>query len=340
MLNGLNGDARDELMAIAQPVSFLKGAVLLRQGGHTRGAFFLRIGRAQASVRLPGGESLIVAQIDEGGVIGEMALLEHGICSATVTALSDVDGFFIGRDDFRVLVARRSPAALVVQQAVTLNLCAKLGALNAQALLWPTAEDALYSPPNSGAVLPGLEPSIKPAVSFDYRRFLPVLPFFQGWDAEEIDEFSAMARVLSVERDQVLFYEDDAADFCYVTVRGAVDIAAPVGQGPSHLRRMAVLGPGRLVGYRSLIEGKPHVSRARACENSLLLGLSAEEFLALYRGTNSLSYRLQSVVHGSLLRSMAQTNILLTRLVNMSKLDAAKRQALEAALAQRAVYVS
>lgn len=338
LLDSLTGAALEELMAIAQPISFLKGAILLRQGGHTRGAFFLRMGQAQASVRLPGGESLIVAQVEEGGVIGEMALLEHGICSATVTALSNVDGFFIGRDDFRVLVARRSPAALVVQQAVTLNLCAKLEALNAQTLAWPTAEDAPYVGPTPR---PCWMTAAKQAeLTFDYRSFLPMLPFFQGWDAEEIVEFSRMTVVLSVKRGQVLFHEDETADACFVTVRGAVDIAAPIGVVPTHLRRMAVLGPGRLVGYRSLIEGKPHSSRARTCEDSVILALRSDQFLALYQGTDSLSYRLQNVVHGSLLRSMAQTNVLLTRLANIAKVDAAKRKTIEAAIALQAIYVS
>ena len=343
LLDTLSGPAREELMAITQPVSFLSASVMLRQGAHTRGAFFILSGSAQASVRLPGGESLVVAQVEHGGVIGEMALLEHGVCAATVTARTNIDGLFIGRDDFRILVARRSPAALEIQHAVTLNLCAKLGSLNQQILAWQTPEDVAYStPPVADRRQDAARP---PGLAFDHRRFLPVLPLFQDWDADEIESFADLTTVVPLRRGQMLFYEGTEATACFVTVRGAVEVITPVAisdasTAPSHLRRLAVLGPGHLIGYHSLIEGRSHTSRVRACENSGLLRLSSAHFLALYHGTSSLSYRLQKVVHNALLRSMAHSNLTLTRLVNMAKVDTANRASLEAVLAQQAIYAS
>ncbi len=373
----LSGPARAELQAIAQPVSFMKGAVLLRQGAPTRGAFFLRIGMAEAAVRLPGGESLVLARVGAGGVIGEMALLEHGICSATVTATEAIDGLFIGRDDFRVMIARRSPAALAVQRAVTLNLCAKLAALNAQILTHPAPEDAPYTPPSAAsaasagaatatatsatsaapvasvasAALAASAVSAPPAPAaaaqssgFEHRRFLPVLPLFRDWNEDEIDDFANRAAVLTLKRGEPLFYEGTAARACYITVRGAIDIAVPVraqgGATPTHLRRLAVLGPGQLIGHRSLIDGTPHAARARACEDCVLLALPRAQFLELLGSATPASLRLQSTVHGALLRSMAHTNVTLTRLVNLAKVDAANRAALEAALAEQVLYAS
>ena len=372
--------AREQLLAIAQPVSFMKGAVLLRQGAPTRGAFFLRIGVAEAAVRLPGGESLVLAQVGAGGVIGEMALLEHGICSATVTATEAIDGLFIGRDDFRVLIARRSAAALAVQRAVTLNLCAKLSALNAQILTHPAPEDAPYTPPSaasagietatvvaaaatvaaasatsatsaasaaSAASAVGAPPApAAPAQSsrFEHRRFLPVLPLFRDWDEDEIDDIANRAAVLTLKRGQPLFYENSNAVACYITVRGAIDIAVPVraqgGAAPTRLRRLAVLGPGQLIGHRSLIDGTPHAARARACEDCVLLVLPRVQFLELLGSATPASLRLQSAVHGALLRSMAHTNVTLTRLVNLARVDAANSAALEAALAEQVLYAS
>ena len=372
----LSGPARAELQAIAQPVSFMKGAVLLRQGAPTRGAFFLRIGMAEAAVRLPGGESLVLARVGAGGVIGEMALLEHGICSATVTATEAIDGLFIGRDDFRVMIARRSPAALAVQRAVTLNLCAKLAALNAQILTHPAPEDAPYTPPSAAVAgaataaaataaatsaapvasvasaaiaAPAVSAPPAPAAAaqssgFEHRRFLPVLPLFRDWNEDEIDDFANRAAVVTLKRGEPLFYEGTAARACYITVRGAIDIAVPVraqgGATPTHLRRLAVLGPGQLIGHRSLIDGTPHAARARACEDCVLLALPRAQFLELLGSATPASLRLQSAVHGALLRSMAHTNVTLTRLVNLAKVDAANRAALEAALAEQVLYAS
>ena len=365
----LSGPAHEELLAIAQPVSFMQGAVLLRQGAPTRGAFFLRIGLAEVTVRLSGGEALVLARVGAGGVIGEMALLEHGICSATVTAAEAIDGLFIGRDDFRVLVARRSAAALAVQRAVTLNLCAKLSVLNAQILAHPAPEDVPYSPPAEAATAAAdgeaMETATEPVTApsalstpptprasaapartsgFDHRRFLPVLPLFREWEEDEIDDVADRAHVLHLTRGQPLFYEGAEALACYITVRGAVDIAVPVraspGAAPTHLRRLAVLGPGQLIGHRSLIDGTRHAARARACEDCVLLTLPRAQFAELLGGATPASLRLQSAVHGALLRSMAHTNVTLTRLVTLEQVDAARRAALEAALAEQVLYAS
>ena len=364
LFDTLDGAARDELLAIAQPVSFIPGAVLLRQGAPTRGAFFLRLGAAEASVQLPGGEVLIIAEAGAGGVIGEMALLEHSLCSSTVTARSAIDGLFIGRDDFRVLVARRSRAALTIQRAVTLNLCAKLTALNAQILAHPGPEDASWSTePHAALSHPFAHAQ---ACSFDYRRFLTVLPMFQGWEADEIDEIADLASVIELPRGSSLFQEGDEADALYITVRGAVEIAAPVTATvdraspsttaktepapatasaaspapPTHLRRLAVLGPGHLIGHRSLVDGSRHAARARTCEHSVLLMLTRAQFLDLYQGATPAALRLQAAVHGALLRAMAHTNVTLTRLVNLARLAAANTAALEAALAEQVLYAS
>ena len=179
---------------------------------------------------------------------------------------------------------------------------------------------------------------------FEHRRFLPVLPLFRDWNEDEIDDFANRAAVLTLKRGEPLFYEGTAARACYITVRGAIDIAVPVraqgGATPTHLRRLAVLGPGQLIGHRSLIDGTPHAARARACEDCVLLALPRAQFLELLGSATPASLRLQSAVHGALLRSMAHTNVTLTRLVNLAKVDAANRTALEAALAEQVLYAS
>ncbi len=171
-----------------------------------------------------------------------------------------------------------------------------------------------------------------------------MLPLFRDWNEDEIDDFANRATVLTLKRREPLFYEGTAARACYITVRGAIDIAVPVraqgGATPTHLRRLAVLGPGQLIGHRSLIDGTPHAARARACEDCVLLALPRAQFLELLGSATPASLRLQSAVHGALLRSMAHTNVTLTRLVNLAKVDAANRTALEAALAEQVLYAS
>src|SRR4051812_49034980 len=94
-LERLDAEARDLLLSVASPVSFIKGARLVRHGDPARGAWLLREGMAEAVVVMPGGESLAVAQLGAGSLFGEMALLDVGSCTASVSATVNVDGWFV-----------------------------------------------------------------------------------------------------------------------------------------------------------------------------------------------------------------------------------------------------
>ena len=104
-LDRLDSEARGLLLAVARPITHAKGERLIRYGDPSRGAYLLKDGSCEATVLLPGGEKLTVAKLDAGGVFGEMALVERGTCTATVTATTKLNGWFIERDDFRSLVA-------------------------------------------------------------------------------------------------------------------------------------------------------------------------------------------------------------------------------------------
>src|SRR6185436_10260276 len=178
-----------QLLAVAREVSFMKGAELVRQGENSRGCFLIRAGSVEARVALPGGGSLMVAQFRDGDMFGEMALIERGVVSATVVAQSNVDAWFVGRDDFRALVASREVSALETQRAITRALNDKLRALNDRVKEHEAVEDRpVTEAAPAGDPLAGVKRSRQ--ASFDWKAFLPVLPFFDGFDEQEMDEFA------------------------------------------------------------------------------------------------------------------------------------------------------
>jgi len=219
------------LLAVAREVSFLKGAELVRQGESSRGCFLIRAGSVEARVALPGGGSLAVAQFRDGDMFGEMALIERGVVSATVVAQSNVDAWFVARDDFRALVASREIAALETQRAITRTLSDKLRVLNERIRAYPAVEDRPATGPVPAAdPLAGIARSRR--ASFDWRSFLPVLPFFEGFDEDEMDELAAAGKVLELPRGAWAF--------------------------------VAIAGPGELVGFMALINAAPRANSARA----------------------------------------------------------------------------
>jgi CRP-like cAMP-binding protein len=120
------------------------------------------------------------------------------------------------------------------------------------------------------------------------------------------------------------------ADACFLVVRGAVEANARID---GRERRMALLGPGSLVGFLSVLRGTPHGANARARENATLLEFPAAQFMALYNGTSGADVKTQHAIHRNLLQSLARSNSQLSRLVTQARLsEALKAHALQTAL--------
>jgi CRP-like cAMP-binding protein len=303
----------------------------VRQGDPARGAYILREGSADAIVWLPGGEKLTVASLGPGSVVGEMALIELGTCTATLRATAPISGWFVAHEDFRALVSQASPAALRLQHAVTSILADKVAALNVQLLGCAAAEDRPARAAPAGvdplAGVPRLE-----RASFDTRPFLQRLPVFEHFMADEIDEVAGRGRYLELARGDGLFAAGTPAAAAFIVIRGAAEVVAMRGELE---RRIAVLGPGQLVGQLSVLRKTPHSTHAFAREASTILEIEAADFHDLYFGSSRASARLRQAVQVSLLASMARTNRALTRLISHARLATARHDeaTLEAARA-------
>lgn len=313
------------LLAVAREVSFMKDAELVRQGEFSRGAFLIRSGAAEARVALPGGGTLTVAEFSDGDIFGEMALIERGVCSATVIAHSNVDAWFVGRDDFRALVASRDIAALEMQRTITKTLADKLGALNGRLRAHPSDEDRPL-----GTAAPDADPLAGIArsrrASFEWRAFLSVLPFFEGFDEDERDELAAIGKVLELSCGDWLFAAGVPAHACYLVVRGALEVFVRTDEKE---RRVAIAGPGELVGLMALINDAPRANNARVREDCCLLELPRAGFLEIYNGNSGTTVSLQHAIHRSLMRSIGRTNTQLGRLISHARLRDASEAATE-----------
>ena len=183
----------------------------------------------------------------------------------------------------------------------------------------PAAEDK----PKSGSE-PDSDPlaNVKRAkqAAFDFKPFLPHLPMFEGFDAGEIAEVVSASSVLELPRGQVIFVHGQPSTACFIVVRGAVEIRA---RHARRERRMAVLGPGQLLGYMSALEKGVHGADAVVREHALLLEIPSKDFDQLYFGSSPASTRLQRVIQKSLLSSLGQTNRHLSRLISQARLRGA-----------------
>jgi hypothetical protein len=107
-----------------------------------------------------------------------------------------------------------------IQRAITHNLAAKLRVLNATVREHAAQEDRPVREAAPQADPLADVPRTRRA-SFDWRKFLPLLSFFDGFDEDETDEFVAAAQVLELGRGAWIFAQGQPAQYCYLVVRGA-----------------------------------------------------------------------------------------------------------------------
>ncbi len=84
----------------AQIKNFSTGAVILQEGEASDGVYILLSGCVVISRRDDFGRNLVLAELSEGEVFGEMGLISHEPCSATVSAVGDVQVRFFDKKEF------------------------------------------------------------------------------------------------------------------------------------------------------------------------------------------------------------------------------------------------
>ena len=331
LFSGIERAGLEGILRIFRRVSFAAAAPLVRQGQSADGAYIIESGSAEVITALPGGGEAKVATLGPGSVLGEMALLERGTRSATVIASAPVQGYFVDRDAFRMLLAQRESAAFTIQNRITRSLCHRVREMN-ERIVASSAPHDMASPLSGQTAEPeGLR---RGRCSFDYRLFLQLLPIFRRYSAEELAEFLEKTEPLELDRGCILFQQDEPGEAAYVVVRGALEVGR-AASGRRH--RIGILGPGRLCGIISLVEGRPHGLSAAARERTVLLEIGKAAFDALFAGRDALAAKFQESINRDLLQGLARTNNHLTRLISQARIRGGRKERQQAEEMQRAL---
>ena len=306
------GLAKEDLHGLLQATqrhTYATGDILVHLGQRADSALFVEAGRARAVTPLPGGGEAILAEFGAGSVLGEMALLEDGVRMASVIAAEATACLAIERDAFRALAVQGNRAARALHQRITLALCQRLRTLNGRILALSEAE----------ALAPAVPPYATPRrpVSFGFREFLSLLPPFQLFSTGDLDALLKVSTVFELPRGALLFSAGEAGGACYVVIRGALEISR---DQDGSLRRIGILGPGRICGVLGLIEGVSHSMSAAVRETATLLEIPAAVFQGYHTGEARGALKFQCAVNQELMRSLARTNNHLTRLISQARI--------------------
>jgi CRP-like cAMP-binding protein len=86
--------------------------VVLYEGQVDAPVVFMLHGRVRVSALANDGRELVLAFRGAGSILGELAALDHGQCSATVTALDDVQAITLSTAEFHAFLRARPEAAI------------------------------------------------------------------------------------------------------------------------------------------------------------------------------------------------------------------------------------
>ncbi len=107
---GLDARDRKKLADTCLPKSFPEGAAIVEEGKPGLGLFIITSGRV-AVYRGQGEERQLLNTLGDGGILGEMALIDNQPRSATVETLEPTKCLLITRDSFHTLVQKHTHIA-------------------------------------------------------------------------------------------------------------------------------------------------------------------------------------------------------------------------------------
>jgi selenocysteine lyase/cysteine desulfurase/CRP-like cAMP-binding protein len=200
----------------------------------------------------------VATVVRPGETLGELALNGPATHSATATALEPVAGHSLEIRDFELLRADGDPLAVAVLRRLSRLLAARVREAGDG-----IARTAARSGPAGTAGGPAL----------DELPLLRTLAAFRGFDEQELETLVRSARTWRLDRGAVLFAEGATADSAFVVLRGAVEVTRERGD---RRLRLATVGPGRMLGELSLVDGGPRTATCTALEPTVVLELDGD----------------------------------------------------------------
>ena len=123
LLADLEAGELERIAQVAIPRSFPKGARVFHEGDESDACYVIRNGEVRVTREHSDGRAIALATLGPGELVGELAMLDGGVRSASVEALTDVDLLALSAGDMKGLLERNADITtkLVVKLAQRLR---------------------------------------------------------------------------------------------------------------------------------------------------------------------------------------------------------------------------
>ena len=106
LLAGLSQSELERIAQVAVPRSFPKGARVFHEGDESDACYIIRSGEVRVTREHSDGRAIALATLGPGEIVGELAMLDGEVRSASVEALSDIELLAVAARDMRGLLER------------------------------------------------------------------------------------------------------------------------------------------------------------------------------------------------------------------------------------------
>ncbi len=119
LLSGLSQAELERIAQVAVPRSFPKGARVFHEGDQSDACYIIRDGEVRVTREHSDGRAIALATLGPGEIVGELAMLDGEVRSASVEAVSDVELLAIAARDMRGLLERNPEITAKLVVALT-----------------------------------------------------------------------------------------------------------------------------------------------------------------------------------------------------------------------------
>ena len=112
MFELLHEDDRQAVADVIDLATLEAGQTLFQAGEPGDSLFVVRSGSIELYIKDTAGQRIVLTVVEEGGLFGELSLLDSGPRTATALALTDCELLVLDRDDLLLLFQKRPDAAL------------------------------------------------------------------------------------------------------------------------------------------------------------------------------------------------------------------------------------
>jgi CRP-like cAMP-binding protein len=308
-LSGLAPDAFAQLEAAADPFALDRGQTLFRQGMTADALYIVKSGALEIMTRIPGDTAASVSTIGPGEVVGEFALLDEGLRSASVTAMDASTGLRIPKSRFLALLADGKPWTLDLIDALR-----SLVARRTRATLARIATTSRYDVPSLRAPSPGGDIG----TIDDGTPLFAALGRFAELGAEGAALLASKGTYLTIPRGTRISEAESAPHSLTLVLRGALRSFLPRDEGQEQIM---VNGPGEMTGLVGLFDGTPHPLGLEAAENVIALQLPHLAFEEMRRSPEPHALALFAAIGRQLVRDQRRANRHLGRAVSLEQFN-------------------